>query len=108
MCIRPKYQVWKAHVLFRHADDAHRQRGIADTLALYKMDPPATDLETLDILYETLQKMGGQAEAMRSIWERASKAKPQDLELQMRWFEYAFDGDDWKSAQKVRDARSPV
>ncbi|PLB54463.1 cytoskeleton organization protein [Aspergillus steynii IBT 23096] len=94
-------RAWKAHVLFRHADGAHHQRGIDETLALCKVDPPATDLETLDILYDTLQKMGGQADAMRSIWERASKAKPQDLDLQMKWFEYAFDGDDWKSAQKA-------
>ncbi|KAH8428707.1 MDM20/NAA25 family protein [Aspergillus melleus] len=94
-------KVWKAHVLFRHADDTHRQRGIAETLDLCKVDPPATDLDTLDILYESLQKIGGQADAMRSIWERASKAKPQDLDLQMKWFELAFDGDDWKSAQKA-------
>jgi N-terminal acetyltransferase B complex non-catalytic subunit len=38
---------------------------------------------------------------MRSLWEKAAKAKPQDLEVQLRWFSYAFEGDDWKSAQKV-------
>lgn len=45
--------------------------------------------------------MDGQADTMRSLWEKAAKAKPQDLDLQMRWFTYAFEGDDWKSAQKV-------
>ena len=38
---------------------------------------------------------------MRGIWEKAAKAKPQDLEIQVRWFAYAFESDDWKSAQKV-------
>ncbi|XHG00685.1 hypothetical protein AWENTII_004114 [Aspergillus wentii] len=38
---------------------------------------------------------------MRSLWEKASKAKPQDQEIQMKWFRYAFEGDDWKSAQKA-------
>lgn len=38
---------------------------------------------------------------MRALWEKAAKAKPQDLEVQMRWFTYAFEGGDWKSAQKV-------
>lgn len=38
---------------------------------------------------------------MRGLWEKAAKAKPQDLEIQMRWFTYAFEGDNWKSAQKV-------
>lgn len=60
-----------------------------------------TDLDTLDILHETLEKMGGQEEAMRSIWERAAKAKPQLRDIQTRWFDFAFEGDDWKSAQKA-------
>ncbi|KAF9884168.1 hypothetical protein FE257_002226 [Aspergillus nanangensis] len=94
-------KAWKAHILFRHADETQRQRGVSDTLSLCKADPPTTDLDTLDILYQTLQKMGGQEETMRSIWEKASKAKSQDLDLQMRWFTYAFEGDDWKSAQKA-------
>ncbi|GAB1191620.1 hypothetical protein APSETT444_000800 [Aspergillus pseudonomiae] len=93
-------KAWKAHILYRHADETHRQRGIAETLDLCKAEPPATDLDTLDILYQTLKRMGDQAETMRTLWERAAKAKPQDLELQMRWFTYAFEGDDWKSAQK--------
>ncbi|KNG84116.1 cytoskeleton organization protein (Dec1) [Aspergillus nomiae NRRL 13137] len=94
-------KAWKAHILYRHADETHRQRGIAETLDLCKAEPPATDLDTLDILYQTLKRMGDQAETTRTLWERASKAKPQDLELQMRWFTYAFEGDDWKSAQKA-------
>jgi N-terminal acetyltransferase B complex non-catalytic subunit len=69
---------------------------------LCNAEPPTTDLDTLDILYQTLQKMGGQEETMRNIWEKAAKAKSQDLDLQLRWFTYAFEGDDWKSAQKVR------
>ncbi|KAE8351475.1 N-acetyltransferase B complex non catalytic subunit-domain-containing protein [Aspergillus coremiiformis] len=94
-------KAWKAHILYRHADDSHRQRGITETLDLCKGEPPATDLDTLDILYQTLKRMGDQAETMRTLWEKASKAKPQDLDLQMRWFTYAFEGDDWKSAQKA-------
>ncbi|KAL4906508.1 hypothetical protein BDW74DRAFT_133702 [Aspergillus multicolor] len=92
---------WRAHVLFRHADEAHRQRGIAETLQLCKGDPAVTDLDTLDMLYETLQKIGGHEETMRSIWERAAKAKPQLRDIQTRWFDYSFESDDWKSAQKA-------
>lgn len=94
--------MWKAHVLFRHADETHRQRGIDETLDLCKAEPPTTDLDTLEIFNETLQKMGGQEAIIRGLWEKAAKAKPQDLEVQMRWFSYAFEGDDWKSSQKVR------
>ncbi|KAA8649097.1 hypothetical protein EYZ11_000689 [Aspergillus tanneri] len=94
-------KVWKAHILFRHVDNAHSQRGIAETLDLCKAEPPTTDLDTLDILCETLEAMGGHKDTVRDLWEKASKAKPQDLDLQMKWFTYAFDGDDWKSAQKA-------
>ncbi|KAL2809939.1 N-acetyltransferase B complex non catalytic subunit-domain-containing protein [Aspergillus granulosus] len=97
----PFLKAWKAHILHRHADDAHQQRGITETLALCKAEPAVTDLDTLEILYETLQRMGGHEDTMRSIWERAAKAKPQDLDIQTRWFEYAFEKDDWKSAQKA-------
>lgn len=72
-----------------------------ETLELCKAEPPATDLETLDILEQTLGRMNGQEDIKRSLWERAAKAKPQDLEIQMRWFTYSFEADDWKSAQKV-------
>ncbi|OJJ44687.1 hypothetical protein ASPZODRAFT_134775 [Penicilliopsis zonata CBS 506.65] len=94
-------KAWKAHILFKHTDEAHRQRGIVETLDLCKTDPPTTDLDTLDILYQTLENLSGHEETMRSLWEKASKAKPQDLELQTRWFTYAFEAEDWKSAQKA-------
>ncbi|KAL2833431.1 N-acetyltransferase B complex non catalytic subunit-domain-containing protein [Aspergillus cavernicola] len=97
----PFLKAWKAHILHRHADDAHHRRGIAETLDLCKAEPAVTDLETLDILYETLQKIGGHEDTMRNIWERAAKAKPQIRDIQTRWFTYAFEGDDWKSAQKA-------
>lgn len=45
--------------------------------------------------------MSDQEEAKRSLWEKAAKAKPQELEIQMRWFTYSFENDDWKTAQKV-------
>lgn len=60
-----------------------------------------TDLDTLDILYETLETLVGYEEIKRSLWENAAKAKPHDLELQTRWFTIAFENGDWKSAQKV-------
>jgi N-terminal acetyltransferase B complex non-catalytic subunit len=40
------------------------------------------------------------------LWEKAAKAKPRDQALQMKWFLSAFEGDDWKSAQKVNSWRS--
>lgn len=74
---------------------------MTETLELCKAEPPATDLETLDILQQTLEKMSDQEDTKRGLWEKAAKAKPQELEIQMRWFTYAFEYDDWKSAQKV-------
>ncbi|KAL4927148.1 MDM20/NAA25 family protein [Aspergillus undulatus] len=97
----PFLQAWKANILFRHADEAHHQRGAAETLKLCKAELAVTDLDTLDILNETLQKMGGHEETMRNIWERAAKAQPQIRDIQTRWFDFAFEGDDWKSAQKA-------
>ncbi|KAI3006216.1 hypothetical protein CBS147346_3844 [Aspergillus niger] len=94
-------KAWKANILYRHADDANRNRGISETLELCKAEPPTTDLDTLDILHETLERMPNHADTLRSIWEKASKANSKDLDIQMRWFEYAFEGDDWKSAQKA-------
>lgn len=96
-------QAWKAHVLFRHVDEAHHKRGVVETLELCNAEQPATDLETLDILHDTLERMPDQKEAKRFLWEKAAKAKPQELEIQMRWFTYAFENDDWKSAQKVSE-----
>ncbi|KAL5342593.1 N-acetyltransferase B complex non catalytic subunit-domain-containing protein [Aspergillus crustosus] len=97
----PFLKAWRAQILLCHADEAHHQRGTAETLQLCKADPAVTDLDTLDVLYETLKKMGGQEETIRIIWERAAKAKPQVRDIQTRWLNLAFEGDDWKSAQKA-------
>ncbi|CEJ59380.1 hypothetical protein PMG11_08005 [Penicillium brasilianum] len=94
-------KAWKAHILWRHADEAHHKRGIDETLELCKAEPPTTDIDTLDILFKTLQKLDGQDATRSNLWERAAKAKPQDLEIQGRWFTYAFESNDWKSAQKA-------
>ncbi|KAL2215610.1 cytoskeleton organization protein [Thermoascus aurantiacus ATCC 26904] len=94
-------RAWKAHILFRHADEAHHQRGIAETLEICNLDPPTTDLDTLDILHQTLRRLDGHEATARALWEKAAKAKPQDLEVQMRWFTYAFEDGDWKAAQKA-------
>ncbi|KAE8148562.1 N-acetyltransferase B complex non catalytic subunit-domain-containing protein [Aspergillus avenaceus] len=94
-------KAWKANILYRHADEPNRQRGIAETLALCKAEPPVTDLDTLDKLQETLKKMDGQGDIIRALWEKAAKAKPRHLELQKQWFADAFNEDDWKSAQKA-------
>lgn len=45
--------------------------------------------------------MSDQEESKRGLWEKAAKTKPQELEIQMRWFTYSFENDDWKTAQKV-------
>jgi N-terminal acetyltransferase B complex non-catalytic subunit len=45
--------------------------------------------------------MDDQTDLRSALWEKAAKAKPQDLDLQMRWFMDGFDSQDWKSAQKV-------
>ncbi|KAL4964734.1 MDM20/NAA25 family protein [Aspergillus stella-maris] len=97
----PFLQAWRANILLRHNDEAHHQKGTAETLKLCKAEPAVTDLDTVDILYETLQKIGGHEDTMRTIWERAAKAQPQLRDIQTRWFEIAFEGDDWKSAQKA-------
>ncbi|KAJ5324621.1 Cytoskeleton organization protein (Dec1) [Penicillium atrosanguineum] len=94
-------KAWKAHILFLHADDAHKQRGIAETLELCAAEPPTTDLETLDKLFRTLQRLDGHSATRSSLWEKASKAKPQDLEIQLEWFTTSFESNDWKSAQKA-------
>jgi len=94
-------QAWKAHILFLHADDAHKQRGIAETLELCNAEPPTTDLDTLQKMFRTLQKLDGHGETRSRLWERAAKAKPQDLEIQLEWFTTSFESNDWKSAQKV-------
>ncbi|OQD85225.1 hypothetical protein PENANT_c010G02609 [Penicillium antarcticum] len=97
----PFLKAWKANVLFNHTDEAHKKRGVAETLELCKSEPPVTDLDTLDTLRRTLEKMDDQTDLRSALWERAAKAKPQDHELQMRWFTDGFDSRDWKSAQKA-------
>ncbi|CAI7565238.1 unnamed protein product [Penicillium glandicola] len=94
-------QAWKANVLFSHADEAHKKKGIAETLELCNADPPISDLDSLDILHRTLRKMDDHTELQNTIWERAAKAKPQDHALQMRWFKFGYEAGDWKSAQKA-------
>ncbi|KAJ5915147.1 Cytoskeleton organization protein (Dec1) [Penicillium verhagenii] len=83
------------------ADEAHKQRGIAETIELCKAEPPTTDIDTLEILNQTLQKMGGHLDTQSMLWEKAAKAKPNALDLQLMWFTYSFEEDDWKSAQKA-------
>lgn len=41
---------------------------------------------------------------IHTLWERAAKAKPRDLEIQSRWFSNAVEVGDWKVAQKVGDS----
>ncbi|KAK2882734.1 hypothetical protein FQN49_000046 [Arthroderma sp. PD_2] len=94
-------KAWKANILLSHADDAHRQRGIAETLQLCSSTPPVSDLEALNILHDTLNEIGGHGDIARALWQNAAKAKPQDLEIQLRWFRVASDVGDWKTAQKA-------
>ncbi|KAM5438271.1 hypothetical protein MferCBS31731_005132 [Microsporum ferrugineum] len=94
-------KAWKANILFSHADGAHRQRGIAETLQLCSSSPPVSDLEALNILHNTLNEIGGHEDTARALWQNAAKVKPQDLEIQLRWFRIASDGGDWKTAQKA-------
>lgn len=94
-------KAWKAHILFRHSDEAHHRRGVEETLELCNQEPPTTDLDALDLLCQTLRKLGGYDATMRTLWEKAAKAKPRDLEIQTRWFTNAFEDGDWKSAQKA-------
>ncbi|KAJ6171992.1 N-acetyltransferase B complex non-catalytic subunit [Penicillium chermesinum] len=94
-------KAWKANIQVRMLDETNRKRGIADTLELCKSEPAITDLETLDILIQTLKKLEGHDETQSALWERAAKAKPQDLEIQLRWFSSSFEEDKWKAAQKA-------
>lgn len=96
-----QYQAWKAHILFLHPDQTHSQQGIAATLDICKLEPPTTDLDTIDLLSSTLRAIPGHDVTARSLWEKAAKAKPQDHEIQSQWFIRSFEGEDWKSAQKV-------
>ena len=68
---------------------------------LCNLEPPVADVEALDKLNQTLKMMGDHADTVRTMWERATKAKPQNLDLQTRWFNHASELCDWKNAQKV-------
>lgn len=94
-------KAWKAHILFLHPDQTHAQQGIAATLDICKLEPPTTDLDTIDLLSSTLRAIPGHDVTARTLWEKAAKAKPQDHEIQSQWFIRSFEGEDWKSAQKV-------
>lgn len=74
---------------------------MGETLQLCKAEPAISDIDSLDILHRTLQKMDDHTELRSTIWEKAAKAKPQDHTLQMRWFTLGFEAADWKTAQKV-------
>ncbi|CRG87977.1 N-alpha-acetyltransferase 25, NatB auxiliary subunit [Talaromyces islandicus] len=94
-------KAWRAHILYLHPDETHSQQGVAATLDLCRLEPPATDLDTLELLHSTLRQVKGHDDVARSIWEKAAKAKPQELEIQSQWFSISFEADDWKSAQKA-------
>ncbi|OAT05409.1 cytoskeleton organization protein [Blastomyces gilchristii SLH14081] len=94
-------RAWKAHILLSHGDDVHRQRGISEALALCRMEPPVSDIEALNMLYSTLKTIDEHAETARAIWEKAAKAKPQALDIQLKWFNMASEMGDWKTAQKA-------
>ncbi|PGH07686.1 hypothetical protein GX51_01695 [Blastomyces parvus] len=94
-------RAWKAHILLNHGDDAHRQRGISEALELCRMTPPVSDIEALNMLYTTLKDIDEHVETARAIWEKAAKAKPQALDIQLKWFNLASEMGDWKTAQKA-------
>ncbi|KAJ5408707.1 hypothetical protein N7509_002590 [Penicillium cosmopolitanum] len=93
-------KAWKAQILLRHADETHRQRGTTETLELCNAEPAITEIETLEILFESLQRLEGYRDVRNSLRERAAKASPRDLNLQTKWFNFAYENSDWKSAQK--------
>ena len=97
-----RLKAWRAHVLILHPDTKSHRRGVEETLTLCNSEPATTDLDTVEMLCDSLRQIKGHAATIEAVWERAAKGKPQDLEIQLRWFEYAFEEDGWKSAQKVR------
>ncbi|PGH15870.1 hypothetical protein AJ80_05401 [Polytolypa hystricis UAMH7299] len=94
-------KAWKAHILFTHVDDAHRQRGVAETLELCRTEPPVTDIDALDMISRTLEGEDQYTGTARETWQKAAKAKPQELDIQLRWFNLACEVGDWKTAQKA-------
>lgn len=94
-------RAWKAQILLSHADETNRQRGTTETLELCNAEPATTDLETLEMLFGSLKRLSGYEDVRNSLWEKASKASPRDLNIQTRWFNFAYENSDWKFAQKA-------
>ncbi|KAK2748284.1 hypothetical protein FQN57_000942 [Myotisia sp. PD_48] len=97
----PFLKAWRANILVGYSDDAHRQRGIAETVELCTATPPITDLEAINMLQNTLSELGGLEDTSRTLWQNAALAKPQDADIQLNWFHLASKAGDWKSAQKA-------
>ncbi|WEW61277.1 hypothetical protein PRK78_006767 [Emydomyces testavorans] len=97
----PFLKAWKANILFHHADDAHRQRGIAESLELCSSKPAITDIGALEMLQSTLAGADEHSETLRALWYTAAKTKPQDEDIQLRWFTLASEAGDWMTAQKA-------
>jgi N-terminal acetyltransferase B complex non-catalytic subunit len=95
-------QAWKALILCHYDDEAHHKRGVTETLALCKLDPPVAEVEVINLLQTSLDNIPDQKQLSQSLWEKAAKRKPQDEKLQRRWYTFATGRNDWKSAQKVR------
>ncbi|PGH03515.1 hypothetical protein AJ79_07350 [Helicocarpus griseus UAMH5409] len=94
-------RAWKAYILFKHADDVHHKRGVSETLELCRIEPPVSDIDALNMIYTTLKDLDEHAGTARDIWQKAAKAKPQALDIQLRWFTLASEIGDWKTAQKA-------
>ncbi|KAI5282926.1 hypothetical protein KEM54_002465 [Ascosphaera aggregata] len=99
---------WKANILCAHNDAASKQRGIKETLDICRAEPPVTDLDTIELLCENLKLDDEYKTTVQSLWERAAKANPQILEIQLRWFSNAVEVGDWKAAQKSSEADSKL
>ncbi|KAI5295680.1 hypothetical protein KEM52_000582 [Ascosphaera acerosa] len=92
---------WRANILCAHRDAASFQRGMKETLELVNAEPPVTDLDTIQLLCENLRLDETHSALVQTVWERAARAKPRELELQLRWFSTAMDQRDWRNAQKA-------
>ncbi|KAI1942769.1 hypothetical protein LOZ66_001176 [Ophidiomyces ophidiicola] len=94
-------KAWKANILSHHADSAHRDRGVSEALQLCNSHPTITDIDALDMLQNTLGGLDVHAETLRTVWQNAAKAMPQDEDIQAKWFTLASEAGDWKTAQKA-------
>ncbi|KAI5302990.1 hypothetical protein KEM56_000142 [Ascosphaera pollenicola] len=92
---------WRANILCAHKDAASKERGINETLELCRAEPPVSDLDTIELLCENLRLDNEHKSTIHTLWERAAKVKPQDFEIQYRWFYNAMEAGDWKVAQKA-------